>query len=165
MNPAHQLTLFEVSYNTVLFGRCSVRISTGTLAIVIEVICDFPQYLQANSGVVPWLGHRHFLPNHFQLIIHLSFYHPTLRYPRRILKQCIWNCVKTEGSSYEQNFFPLTSVLTFCSCMTQYMNPDQVIDMKQVLTFQRKDSLYHVKRKTLRSIQRIPSDKCFLFCS
>lgn len=32
--------------------------SAGTLAILIEVLCGFPQALQAYAGVVPGLGPR-----------------------------------------------------------------------------------------------------------
>jgi hypothetical protein len=39
---------------------CSVRISTGTQVILIKVFCSFPQFLQANVGIVPILC---FLPN------------------------------------------------------------------------------------------------------
>jgi hypothetical protein len=53
--------------------------------------------------------------------------------------QYIWNCIKKEGSSCEQNVcllirkvpllmlpFPRISVLMFSSCMIQYLHPHQV---------------------------------------
>jgi hypothetical protein len=45
--------------------------STGSRTILTEVLRSFPQSIQANSGIVPPLGHNHFLPN-FSAIILLS---------------------------------------------------------------------------------------------
>jgi hypothetical protein len=40
--------------------------------------CGFPQPLQANAGVVPWLDHSCLLPDPFQFIIHQSSYRSVL---------------------------------------------------------------------------------------
>jgi hypothetical protein len=37
--------------------------------------CGFPQCLQQNAWIVPWLGHDLFLLNRLQIIIHQSSYH------------------------------------------------------------------------------------------
>jgi hypothetical protein len=38
----------------------------------------FTQFLQVNTGIVPWLDHNRFIPSPYQLIIHLPSYHCTL---------------------------------------------------------------------------------------
>jgi hypothetical protein len=53
-------------------GGTAGRISVGTPPILPELIRGFPQSFQVNTGKEPVLGHDHFLPNHFQFIIHLS---------------------------------------------------------------------------------------------
>jgi hypothetical protein len=57
-----------------IFGRCSVGISAGTLAILIEGFLGFPQSFQENSEIVPKLDHGRFLPKPVQCIFHRSFY-------------------------------------------------------------------------------------------
>jgi hypothetical protein len=47
------------------FKRYSVRISAGTLAVLIEAFRRFPQFLQ----VIFRLGHEHFLPHSLKFII------------------------------------------------------------------------------------------------
>jgi hypothetical protein len=47
----------------------------------IDVCRCFPQCLQANAGVIPWLDHDNFLLNTFQFIIHVPPSHPTLYNP------------------------------------------------------------------------------------
>jgi hypothetical protein len=60
---------FAVHFIAVTLNTCireySVRFSVGTLAILTEAVCDFPQSFQ-----VPRLGHYLFLPNLFQFIKH-----------------------------------------------------------------------------------------------
>lgn len=51
-----------------IFWRCSVAISAGTLAILIDGFRDFPQSLQENSEMVPKLDHGRFLPKPVQRI-------------------------------------------------------------------------------------------------
>jgi hypothetical protein len=46
--------------------------------VVTEVLSGSPQSLNENTGVVPSLGHDHFLKNPFQLINHGSSWHLTL---------------------------------------------------------------------------------------
>jgi hypothetical protein len=58
-----------------LFGRCSVRISSMTPAILTDDFRDFPQTLQENVGILPQLGQNRFLPNPLKFIIHLSSSH------------------------------------------------------------------------------------------
>jgi hypothetical protein len=40
-----------------VFGKCSVRISAGALAILVEVFRDFVQSLEANCSLVSWKQH------------------------------------------------------------------------------------------------------------
>jgi hypothetical protein len=49
----------------------------GRASHILRFFC-FPQPLQANAGIVPCLGHEHFLPNPFKIIIHLSSIQSTL---------------------------------------------------------------------------------------
>jgi hypothetical protein len=49
-----------------------VGMSTGTSAILTEVYREFPQFLQANSGIIHSWGYDRFLLNPFPLIIHQS---------------------------------------------------------------------------------------------
>jgi hypothetical protein len=44
-----------------------------------EVCHGFPHFLQANSRILPQSGQDRFLPNPFEINIHLSTYHPMLR--------------------------------------------------------------------------------------
>lgn len=54
-----------------LFGRCPVRISAETPAILTQVSRAISRSLQANAGkVYPQLDHPHFLPDPLELIIH-----------------------------------------------------------------------------------------------
>jgi hypothetical protein len=48
-----------------VFGRFSVRTSVETPKIMIEIVSGSSQSQQANSGIVPPLGHDTFLPNPF----------------------------------------------------------------------------------------------------
>jgi hypothetical protein len=41
--------------------------------------CDFPQSLQINARMLLLLGYYRILPNPFQFIIYVSFYHLTLQ--------------------------------------------------------------------------------------
>jgi hypothetical protein len=50
-----------------VLGRWSIRILAGTAAILAEAFHGFPQFLKANSGIVPRLGHDSFLPS-FQIL-------------------------------------------------------------------------------------------------
>jgi hypothetical protein len=59
-------------------GRCSVRISVRTPAILNETFCIFLQLLQANVGIVSSLGQNRFLTNPFQFNTHLSSIHSML---------------------------------------------------------------------------------------
>jgi hypothetical protein len=52
-----------------IFGRCPVRISAGTSAILTKVFNYFPHSLQANTGIIPWLDHERFLSNPVNLCI------------------------------------------------------------------------------------------------
>jgi hypothetical protein len=52
-----------------VFGSFMVRTAAGTSAILTEIFCCFPQSLQVNSGIVPQIGHDHFLPNSSQFSI------------------------------------------------------------------------------------------------
>lgn len=52
-----------------LFGRCSVRISSVTPAILAKDFRYFPQSLQANCETVPRLSHKRILPYPFQVIV------------------------------------------------------------------------------------------------
>jgi hypothetical protein len=59
------------SLNTpIVFGRCSVRMPDGTVAIPTEVLHGFVQSRQSNSGMVLWLSHDSFLQDPFQFIHH-----------------------------------------------------------------------------------------------
>jgi hypothetical protein len=42
--------------------------------IIAEIPRGFTQYFEANSGMVPVLGHDNFLPHAFEFIIHETFY-------------------------------------------------------------------------------------------
>jgi hypothetical protein len=55
-----------------------VIISSSTPAIIIIISLCFAQSVQANTGIVPRLGHDHFLPNLFQFFIDAALY--SLRY-------------------------------------------------------------------------------------
>jgi hypothetical protein len=60
-----------------VFGRCFVRVSAGTLAILIKVFHGCPQSLQANAESV-LLRHDRFVSNPFEFVIHLPLYLSTL---------------------------------------------------------------------------------------
>jgi hypothetical protein len=49
-----------------------VRISDGTSAILTEVFRGYPQYLQADAGTVPRVGHDLLLVSIFQVILNPS---------------------------------------------------------------------------------------------
>jgi hypothetical protein len=74
----HRLVERWLSRHT--FWRRSSRSSAGTPAILIMVFGGFPQFLQANAGIVHRLGRYHFLANSLQLIIYKLFYCSTLYY-------------------------------------------------------------------------------------
>lgn len=42
----------------------------GVTAILTGILHGFPKFVQANSGIIFRLGHKTFLPNPFQLVIH-----------------------------------------------------------------------------------------------
>ena len=49
---------------TSLFGMTPSKWNTaGMSAVMTEVFNGFPQFLQANARIVPWLGHTYFSPN------------------------------------------------------------------------------------------------------
>jgi hypothetical protein len=54
-----------------VFGKHSVRISSGIPAIPTQDYGRFHQPLQTNSRIVIQIGHDRFLPNLFQSIIRL----------------------------------------------------------------------------------------------
>jgi hypothetical protein len=54
------------------------RISARKPVILTEAFHGSPQPLQANTGIVPQLGHYRFLSNSIQIIVHQSPYHSTL---------------------------------------------------------------------------------------
>jgi hypothetical protein len=58
-----------------VFRGCLIRISAVTSTILIDVFHGFSQSLRANSGIVPGLGHDHFLPDSLQFISYDSSYH------------------------------------------------------------------------------------------
>jgi hypothetical protein len=45
-----------------------VRISVGISAIPTQIFSCFPQFFQANTWLLPLLGHYRFLSNPFQFI-------------------------------------------------------------------------------------------------
>jgi hypothetical protein len=51
-------------YSAFIFGKCSVRISTGTPGILTFF------FLSSNSWMLLWVGHDRFLPNNFQFSHH-----------------------------------------------------------------------------------------------
>jgi hypothetical protein len=51
-----------------VFGKCLLRISVMTLAVLYEILCVY-LVPQANARVVRRLGDDVFLPNHFQFIV------------------------------------------------------------------------------------------------
>jgi hypothetical protein len=51
-----------------LFGKCSVRISARTPALITEHFHPFPQSLKENTVIVHRLRHNHFLQDPFQFI-------------------------------------------------------------------------------------------------
>jgi hypothetical protein len=57
-----------------VLGRCSVQISAEKLAILTSFFLGFPQILQANSGIVPRLGHRSFPVHYLSVIVHSTLY-------------------------------------------------------------------------------------------
>jgi len=57
-----------------VFGRCLVRISGGSLVALTGSSRDFPQYLQINSGLVLRLCHFRYLLLPFHFIVHESNY-------------------------------------------------------------------------------------------
>jgi hypothetical protein len=69
--------------------RCQIiegRRSAGTPSILTQVFCGVLQSPYENSGVIPLLGHGHFLLNYSQLIIHqLSYRQPSIDQPTFIL--------------------------------------------------------------------------------
>jgi hypothetical protein len=51
---------------TVLYIKCSVRIWAGTPATLLQIIRDFPVFVQANIGkIIMLLDHDNSLPNSF----------------------------------------------------------------------------------------------------
>jgi hypothetical protein len=71
----HWATCLRVA--ATLFGRRSVRISTGTSAI-LTVFSWFYSFLPGTYRDNTLIGHDHFFPNPFQIIIHLSSIYSTL---------------------------------------------------------------------------------------
>jgi hypothetical protein len=62
-----------------LYSRgCSLRISAGTPAILIEAFRVFSQSLQANTRIILRLRRERFLLNSLQFIIHQSTWHSAL---------------------------------------------------------------------------------------
>jgi hypothetical protein len=57
-----------------LVGKCSILITAETCDILIHVFRFFPQFFQADAGIVFLLGHDRFLPNPNQSVI---ISHPT----------------------------------------------------------------------------------------
>jgi hypothetical protein len=82
----------EHSYRTVLSRGKALDWTRGALgynlaqtsAIMTEVPCGFPQFLQTNTGMVPGLGYHRFLPNSFRLVTH----HTIQLYIVSMLKKC-----------------------------------------------------------------------------
>jgi hypothetical protein len=69
-----KLTFMNCGFTALWFRRwrfglvcetCLFRISSGSLATLVEMFHGFYQPLQANSGIVPWLGVDNFVPNYF----------------------------------------------------------------------------------------------------
>jgi hypothetical protein len=57
------------------FRSWTVRISTGTPAVVADILRSFTQSLHENTMRVPQLGHDRLLPNPVQFTLHQSSYH------------------------------------------------------------------------------------------
>jgi hypothetical protein len=51
----------------------SVRMTVETPAILIKISSGVPHSCQKIAGIVPQLGHDHFLGNHFQFTLSLPF--------------------------------------------------------------------------------------------
>jgi hypothetical protein len=66
---------------TLLFRRCSFRISADTPSILTEYSHTFPHLFQENAKILPQLSHDHFLPNILELIVHNSSYYSPLYNP------------------------------------------------------------------------------------
>jgi hypothetical protein len=58
---------------------CSVWISAGILTLLTKFIYGYSQSSEANSGIVPEIGHDRFLSDSFQSIVYESSSHSTLR--------------------------------------------------------------------------------------
>jgi hypothetical protein len=54
----------------ILFWRWWFRISTGTSALLKDPLRGFSESFQANTEIIPQLGHYNFLPNNFKFISH-----------------------------------------------------------------------------------------------
>jgi hypothetical protein len=67
----------QQSHFRVAFGDARFK-SRPAHQLSSQMLHAFTQALKANTGIVPWLGHSCFLPNHLKFIIHLSFYHSAL---------------------------------------------------------------------------------------
>jgi hypothetical protein len=68
----------QLSSSKLVFGRCSIRISAGTPAILTASFRGFPQFLHTNTGIISRLGHDRFPQNPFQFIIHQTSDNSTL---------------------------------------------------------------------------------------
>jgi hypothetical protein len=67
-----------VNTATSYLGSAGFKSRPGDRISSLIFFRSFPQFLQANAGRVPKIGHGRFLPNPFEFIIHLSPYHSTL---------------------------------------------------------------------------------------
>jgi hypothetical protein len=67
--------------------ECSVRISNGTPAVLIDVSRGFPQFVQTNSGIISRLGQDHFFQFFTTLLTnHLIFNRCSIRDTDNIVK-------------------------------------------------------------------------------
>jgi hypothetical protein len=73
---ARKKRIFKCS--KLIFGRCSVRNSSGAQVLRTGDFRGFPQPFYENVEIVPLLGHDQFPPNPYQFIIHQSSYHSSV---------------------------------------------------------------------------------------
>lgn len=66
----HQPSCLKRQCFWIVSGRCQVWILAGTLTILTEVLCGFPQFFQTWLDSYVQTGHNHFLPCPFQLTVH-----------------------------------------------------------------------------------------------
>jgi hypothetical protein len=92
---------------------------------VSEVFREFPESLQANTGVILRLGHNRILPNPFQFTIHLLSYHSEVcsLATDSLVKFLTTN--KRKQQPYYSTAVELWSVLSQCETKDRESHPDK----------------------------------------